>query len=256
MALIQMKYMSKALRMSTDITVTLPDYDPQEKTPERFPVLYLLHGFSGDSMDWLRSTSIERRAQELGLAVVMPCGYNSAYTDMAYGQNYFTYLSKELLALLAGLLPLTREAASTYVAGVSMGGYGAMKWALSCPEQFAAAVSFSGSLHVEDRIKGKSANSGNQCLGMYGDPPKILPAEQDLFVMLETLKKQGRPIPQLYICCGREDKAHIYGAYRDFKAHAEKLGVPLTAKEGPGAPTWEFWEEYLPDVLDWLPKSQ
>lgn len=253
MALIQIKYMSGALRMSTDIAVTLPDYDPLEAQPERFPLLYLLHGFSGDAMDWLRHTSIERLAGEKGLAVAMPCGYNSAYTDMAYGQNYFTYLSKELPALLTGMLPVTAEPERTFVAGVSMGGYGAMKWGLSYPERFAGVVSFSGSLHVEDRIKGKSANSGNQCLGMYGDPPKILPAEQDLFVMLSTLKEAKRKIPQLYICCGTEDKEHIYGAYMDFRRHAEELGALLTAEEGPGAHTWAYWEEYLPRVLDWLP---
>lgn len=252
MALIQCKYMSKALRLSTDITVILPDFDPAEGIPPKFKTLYLLHGFSGDSMDWPRFTCIEALAQERGLAVVMPCGYNSAYTDMKYGMNYFTYLSQELPAFITGILPLSAAREDTYVAGVSMGGYGAMKWALSCPDSFAAVASFSGSLHVEDRIQGKSANSGNQCQGMYGDPPVIIPESQDLFVMLKALKDAGAYIPRLYACCGTEDKPHIYGAYLDFVKYAGELGQPLTAKDGPGAHTWDFWNQYLPGVLDWM----
>lgn len=251
MALISFKYMSKVLRMQTDIAVVLPDYEDLDHPP-RFKTLYLLHGFSGDCQDWLRNTSIERQAIARNLAVVMPCGYNSAYTDMAYGQNYFTYLSEELPRFVGGVLPLSTQREDCFVAGNSMGGYGALKWALSCPECFAAAASFSGSLHVEDRILGRSANSGNQCKGMYGDPPKVDPPTQDLFAMLESLKRAKVSIPRLFACCGTGDKSHIYGAYADFSEHAKRLQVPVYAEDGPGGHTWEYWESRLSFALDWL----
>ena len=250
MAMLEIRTVSRELRMSTSITVLLPDVPVPEGG---FPTAYLLHGFSGDDSDWLRHTRVEDYAGRRGLAVVLPCGYNSAYTDMKYGQRYFSYLADELPEYLRSILPLSRDSEKTFVGGDSMGGYGAMKWALSRPDFFGAAASFSGSLRVQDRMEGKSANSGNQCAGMYGDPPVILKDSQDLFYMLEQLKRENRRIPRLFCCCGKADKPHIYGAFVNFTHHAQTLGVPVTASEQEGAGhTWDYWESMLPGVLDWM----
>ncbi len=250
MALFEIHYRSNVIRMATTITVILPD---AEVPAGGFPTLYLLHGFSGDDTDWWRFTRVESYACERGVAVVMPCGYNSAYTDMYYGQKYFTYLADELPAYLRSVLPLSADPAQTFVAGNSMGGYGAMKWGLSRPLFFGAVCSLSGSLRVQDRLEGKSANSGNQCAGMYGDPPVIDAGTQDLFCMLSRLKEEGGKIPRLFCCCGTADKPHIYGAYLNFVKHARELGVDVTAREQEGAAhTWDYWDAMLPTVLDWM----
>lgn len=250
MALFEIRYMSREMRMSTSITVLLPDLPVPEGG---FPTVYLLHGFSGDDKDWLRFTRVESYAMERGIAVVMPCGYNSAYTDMRYGLKYFSYLADELPAYLCAVLPLSQDPQKTFVAGVSMGGYGAMKWALSRPNFFGAVCSMSGSLRVQDRLEGKSANSGNQCAGMYGDPPEIIPQEQDLFYMLDQHRGHGTALPRIYCCCGTADKPHIYGAYLNFTEHARTIGVPVLAREREGAAhTWDYWESILPEALDWM----
>jgi S-formylglutathione hydrolase FrmB len=111
----------------------------------------------------------------------------------------------------------------------------------------------SGSLRVQDRIDGKSANSGNQCAGMYGDPPEIVPEEQDLFFMLAKLCAEKVSLPQIFCCCGTADKPHIYGAYLNFVKHARSLGVTVRASERENAAhTWDYWDSMLPEALDWM----
>lgn len=250
MAVIELHYRSQILRMSTTVTILLPDIPVPEGG---FPTVYLLHGFSEDDSAWLRHSRIEDHVGRRGMAVVLPCGYNSAYTDMRYGMNYFSYLADELPKYLASVLPLSRDPKKTFVGGDSMGGYGAMKWALSRPDFFGAVCSFSGSLRVQDRMEGKSANSGNQCAGMYGDPPVIIPEEQDLFFMLGKLKEKAAEIPRIFCCCGTADKPHVYGAYLNFTKYAGELGVPVVARETKDAGhTWDFWESMIPEVLDWM----
>lgn len=253
MALFEIRYLSKEMRMSTSVTVILPGMPVPENG---FPTLYLLHGFSGDDKDWLRFTRIEEYAGQRGIAVVMPCGYNSAYTNMRYGMNYFSYLADELPNYLRSILPLSRDREKNFVCGDSMGGYGAMKWALSRPDFFGAVCSMSGSLRVQDRMEGKSANSGNQCAGMYGDPPEIIVEEQDLFFMLQKLCEEKASLPRIFCCCGKADKPHIYGAYLNFVKHARSLGVPVKSSEKENAAhTWDYWNFMLPETLDWMLES-
>lgn len=255
MSLIQCKFLSNVLKMPANVFLALPDFDFLNQNPKPFPVLYLLHGFSGDSMDWLRFTSIERYAFQRNIAVVMPSGYNSAYTDMKYGQNYFTYLSQELPSYMEKVFPVSNKPQNRFVAGCSMGGYGAMKLALSCPGKFAAAASLSGSLHVEDRILGLSANSGNQCAGIYGDPPVIQKETQDLFYMLRRLAENNQPIPRLFLCCAEDDKPYLQKATEDFRSLAEELSLTPHFQSGYGGHGYDYWDPILPQLLDWLLKK-
>ncbi len=141
MALIQCDFFSETLQLSTSMNVILP-----QPARARYPVLYLLHGLSDDHTTWLRRTSIERYVDPLGLAVVMPAVHRSFYSDMAHGNRYWTFVSRELPALARGFFPISSSRADTFVAGLSMGGYGAFKLALSFPQRFAAAASLSGAL--------------------------------------------------------------------------------------------------------------
>ena len=139
-------FFSEALSLSTSMTVLLPQRTTTQiglagaATSEPPPVLYLLHGLSDDDTIWLRRTSIERYAAPLGLAVVMPQVHRSFYADQAYGGRYWTFLSEELPELIGSLFRLSDRREDTFVAGLSMGGYGAFKWALRQPGRFAAAA--------------------------------------------------------------------------------------------------------------------
>ena len=149
MAMIRCNYFSETLGLSTSMTVIVPQATKGQigmkgvATRERHPVLWLLHGGSDDDTIWMRRTSIERYVSELGLAVVMPQVQLSFYTDMAYGGKYGTFLMEELPQIARSLFPLSDAREENYVAGLSMGGYGAFKWALSKPDMFAAAAGLS-----------------------------------------------------------------------------------------------------------------
>jgi len=251
MAYFHINHLSETLHMLTNTVVILPDFNPAEGIQEPYPVLYLLHGFTHDCFGWLHNSCIARYANEKKIAVVLPSGYNSAYTDMYYGQNYFTFISEELPAFLNTVFPISKEANSTFVCGNSMGGYGALKWALTYPERFGGAISLSGSLHAEDRILGRSANSGNQCEGIYGSPAKIDPNTQDLFVMLRNRIREGRKLPKFSLYCSTEDKQYLYQSSLDFYAMAKEYGLSVTFDDGPGGHTFDYWDPLLPKILDW-----
>ena len=147
-------FFSEALSLSTSMTVLLPQRTTTQigmegrTTDGAPPVLYLLHGLSDDDTIWLRRTSIERYAAPLGLAVVMPQVHRSFYADQAYGGRYWTFLTEELPELVGSLFRVSDRREDTFVAGLSMGGYGALKWALRQPERFAAAACLSGAVDI------------------------------------------------------------------------------------------------------------
>ena len=147
-------FYSESIELSTSMTVLLP----QETTtqigmggavrPHGTPVLYLLHGLSDDDTIWLRRTSIERYAAELGIAVVMPQVHRSFYSDVVGGGRYWELVAEELPQIVHSSFAVSTRREDTFVAGLSMGGYGAMKLALRRPERFAAAGSLSGVLDI------------------------------------------------------------------------------------------------------------
>lgn len=153
MALMRCEFDSEALGMSTSMTVILPQPDPARPEPADAgpPVLYLLHGLSDDDTAWTRQTSVERYVSALGLAVVMPQAGRSFYADEKHGNRYWTFLTEELPRVCRSFFRLSDRREDTFVAGLSMGGYGAVKWALRQPERFAAAASLSGALNVAHR---------------------------------------------------------------------------------------------------------
>lgn len=156
MALFQCKIFSKELFRSVNVNVTLPTpdsgdcfFDTTTKYPkpgEKYQVLWLLHGFSADESDWQRFSSIERYAQEKKVAVVMPDGYNSMYANNRFGAQYYNFYTEELPSVLQSLFPLSAKRENNFIAGLSMGGYGAFKAAFTKPEQYGAAASLSGGL--------------------------------------------------------------------------------------------------------------
>ncbi|MCF7849336.1 MAG: hypothetical protein K9M45_10825, partial [Kiritimatiellales bacterium] len=141
MALLECRFFSKTLGLSTAMNVILPQ--KSEAYTEPPALLYLLHGWSDDHSTWARRTSIERYASDYPLAIVMPSVHKSFYCDMAHGSNYWKFISEEVPALVKTWFNVSNDWKTTYVAGLSMGGYGAFKLALGCPGNFAAAASLS-----------------------------------------------------------------------------------------------------------------
>jgi putative tributyrin esterase len=254
MARIQCDFYSDALGTATTITVVLPQPAPAQHTqPRTYPVLWLLHGLLDDHTAWLRQTSLERYVDGLQLAVVMPSGGRSFYTDMAHGYRYWTFVSEELPALARGWFPLSTAREENYVAGLSMGGFGAFKLALRHPERYAAAASLSGALRSFDLdlVENPDPAWHAEMANVFGDLAGFATSEDNVYHLAQQLATSGAPSPLLFQCCGVDD--FLYQDNLRFKAHAEALGLPLTYAEGPGEHNWAYWDQQIQRVLAWLP---
>ncbi|MCI1589937.1 MULTISPECIES: alpha/beta hydrolase [Heyndrickxia] len=254
MALIQCQFYSQVLNLCTSMTVILPEPSIIGNKSNQFPekkyqTLYLLHGLSDDDTIWTRRTSIERYVSSLRLAVVMPQVHHSFYTDMKYGNKYWTFLTKELPLLAQSFFPLSTARKDNFVAGLSMGGYGALKWALNHPETFSAAASLSG---VTDIVKRKADQPDGIFNLIFGDE-ELTGTEHDLFALIKkTHECEEKPI--IYQCCGTED--FLYEDNLRFKKFCEEANYPLTTKFEQGNHEWGYWDKAIQEVLDWLPLNK
>ncbi|MGO3210837.1 alpha/beta hydrolase [Brachybacterium sp. AOP42-C2-15] len=210
------------------------------------PVLYLLHGLSDDCTIWERRTSIERYATEKGIAVVMPEVRRSFYADEAVGEKYWTFITEELPQLIARTFRVSTAREDTFVAGLSMGGFGAFKLALNHPERFAAAASLSGAL--DPASLSLDLNTGHLAERIWAGRD-IAETQDDLLGLLGAA--DPAVLPALFLDCGTEDQ--LLDHNRRFLSAAEEQGVELSSRLRPGAHTWEFWDQGIQDVLDWLP---
>jgi len=257
MILNEVKFHSEVLNLRNTMYVLLPQRMLAETKSKRQPkhrVLYLLHGYSDDHTAWQRWTSIERYVEGLNLAVVMPAGYVSFYTDMAYGGKYWQFISEEVPAVVHDLFPLSSRREDTFVAGLSMGGYGAFKLALTYPECYAAAASLSGAVDIAEVVRPKKNAPENKAWlahmhTVYGDLSKVPGSKHDLFALAKKAAKA--PLrPRLYQCCGTED--FLYADNIRFRDAIQKLPFDYTYEEGPGEHTWAFWDKMIQNVLAWM----
>src|SRR3954462_9658534 len=183
MALVRCDFYSDALGFGTSMTALLPE--PATGRPAEFPTLYLLHGLTDDDTAWTRFTSLERYAAELNLAIVMPQVQRSFYTDETWGHPYWTFVAEELPRKARALFRLTDDPAKTFVAGLSMGGYGAFKLALRHPDRFGAAASLSGVLDLADRVEHLDRpEDPRMWQRIFGDPPAVEGTDDDLLHLL------------------------------------------------------------------------
>ena len=257
MVSIHCDFYSDALGMSTSMRVLLPHPKPAAIQTDgsvqalKHPTLYLLHGLFDDHTTWHRLTAIERYAEPLGLAVIMPAVHRGFYTDMALGYRYWTFVSEELPALAHAFFPLSGAREDNFAAGLSMGGYGAIKLALTHPARYAAAASLSGALDIVRSARGGEPAWQAELERIFGDLDRLEGSDHDLFHLAERVAKSNLVKPLLYQCCGTED--FLYPDNVRFRRHAEALNLPLTYEEGPGEHEWGYWDRQIQSVLAWLP---
>ena len=246
MSLCQLNYFSDALGKQTAAYVLLPEVG---KPP--YPVLYLLHGLSDDYTMWLRRSAIERYVSNLPLIVVMPDGGRGYYSDAAEGFPYKKVISQELVARIDRTFPTLAAREGRFLAGLSMGGYGALKIALTYPEMFCAAVSHSGAVAF-----------GHQTYGWDGKPypPEFqrvlgdnhVGGPDDLFAVAAQSDPATRPA--LRLDCGTED--FLLENNRAFHAHLTACNIPHEYAEFPGGHTWDYWDTHVQDTLVFLAEQQ
>ena len=246
--LLELGFKSKELKKDTRVNVLLPD---ARDTSKPFKTLWLLHGLSGDHTAWMRNTSIERYAKHHNLAVVMPNADRSWYTNTAYGLNYFNFIAKELPALCRSTFcGMSEKREDNIVAGLSMGGYGALKLALTYPEQYGHCISLSGSLDVTRKGRNYDLAEWQSIFG-YGIQTALdlEGGEHDLFALVER-KHKDTAFPRIYLWCGTEDT--LIDVNRAFDRHLCAFGIPHAFTFSEGDHTWKWWDLHIQNGLRWV----
>jgi putative tributyrin esterase len=180
----------------------------------------------------------------------MPAVQRSFYTDMRTGLPYWTFISEELPFIARSLFPLSEAREDNFVAGLSMGGYGAFKLALSHPERFAAAASFSGLMDI--RYIYQDPERLAEITAVFGSLEEARNSSNDLFWLARRAARQAQT-PRLYQWCGQQD--FLYKNNVKFHKHAQRLGLDLTYAEGPGDHTWKYWDEQIQVFLGMIRPS-
>lgn len=264
MAFIQMNIFSNALMRSVPVNVILPVdklltgivpfEDKQEQKP--FRTLYLLHGAFGSHTDWILGSSILRYAEKHSLAVVMPAGENSFYVDHpAPGRGYGEFVGRELVELSRRIFPLSHKREDTFIGGLSMGGYGALRNGLKYNDTFSAIISLSGALHTDELAatvteEGFPLGTKSYLESCFGSLDGLLGSDNDPRALVAKLKKEGSPLPRIYMACGTRDR--LIEANRSMAEFLKAQGAELTYAEGPGGHEWDFWDAHIKNALDWL----
>lgn len=248
MAVLTCDLFSESLQRGTSVRVVLPQATEAQIGVAEIdasgppPVLYLLHGLSDDHTAWTRYTSIERYAAARGLAVVMPAVDRSFYANEVHGHRYWDWVSEELPRLVGTFFRVSQAPEDTFVAGLSMGGYGALKLAFTHPERYAAAASLSGAL---DLVRMQDRPDREDVFRRVFDGP--VGAGDDLFALLDN----ADGVPPLHVSCGTED--WLLPDSERLLAAARAAGVEVTEDLRPGDHEWGLWDAVIREVVDWLP---
>jgi S-formylglutathione hydrolase FrmB len=238
--LVTLKHGSQALEMGKHVNVLIPE----KKAPKGgFPVLYLLHGYYGDYTDWLYLSNVIRYVEGLDLVVVMPDGANSYYANHPKGLKYHDYISNDLIKLIEETFQVSNEREKRYIAGLSMGGFGALSIGLSHPELFSKVIALSAVIDIKKRKA--SFNEGSwvyQFETLFGN---LEDARLDLYALSKNIKDQ-----ELLVVCGTED--FLYEDNKSFHEYLLKENVSHTYVEESGVHNWDFWDKHIKTTLDFI----
>lgn len=219
--------------------------------------LILLHGLTGTDTDWLFGGVAQEMSKQYNLAVFMPTTGNSFYLDHGYeGGNYASFVGEELPEYIRDTFGYCLSRDDTMIAGLSMGGFGAIHTALQFPDTFSACIALSSALVIHEIAKtGSRKNSimpDAMVRDVFGDPEKLLNSEYNPEVLYKKWKAQGKNLPRIYMAIGRDDS--LYAVNQDFRHFLEAENADFFYEDGPGIHDWYFWNEYLPRGLEWALK--
>ena len=262
MSICSLNFFARTLNFRTEVRVALPEYPMQRDASFarrdawdreiRFPVVYLLHGFTGDYSDWFQMVPIEKYSQEYGFAVIMPHGYNSWYMDLPAGPKVGSYIAEELPAAMEALLPISDVPSDRFIAGLSMGGTGAVYTALKHPGNYRAVASASGVMNRELLKAQHACDNSLDCQEMlnclnYAFPTGC-PDIEDLYA---DLIRKKIDIPEHMFLYGEQDDMYD-SQYCWFSRFAMQHKLPVVMESSPGAHDFAFWDPAVKRMFEWF----
>lgn len=241
--------------METNITIVVPD----KFSGQNSKVVYLLHGLCGRSGDWIDYTMFPTYSKDYQAIFIMPEVARSFYSDMKYGLNYFSFITEELPLVCSSILNMSKKREDTGIIGASMGGYGALKCALSKPEQYSFCGAFSSPCLMlkEDLAYSDGAVRFKELFGeqlfkdfqaVFGDKIEWNPRED--VIELAKRNKNERIRPQIYLACGTED--HLFDNNKRFHGILQELGHYSFFEDWQGNHDWQFFDEALKRALKYF----
>ncbi len=267
MSSINLNFYANSLHFRTEVRVVLPEYADQRnpKVPHkkafdashRFPVVYLLHGFTGDYSDWCGMLSIERYASASGFAIVMPHGYNTWYLNVPNGLQMETMISDELPAAMEAMLPISADPTDRFIAGLSMGGTGAMRIAWKYPERYRAAAAISALTDSSLPLCEPAENAAYEAILRqsielcHGGKAGLEDRRKNIYKLALDGMSTGGKLPPLLFQYGEQDP-RFEMQYKAFKAFAVENRLPVTFSAAPGAHNFEYWDPAIREALEWL----
>lgn len=265
MALVRIEIFSKALMRTVSVTAVIPvdnvrfDHNLNFPAVKPYKTLYLLNGIYGNNTDWVCSSNVVRLAQDYNLAVIMPAGENHFYVDCAAtGEAYGRFLGEELVQQMRRLFHLSDRREDTFIAGLSMGGYGAIRNGLLYNQTFGYAAGLSSGFILDRMLASDNSDPSytkrrSYFEAIFGDLNHYVGSDKDCEALFLRAQNQ-KIVPQIYLACGTEDP--LIDASRKYRDFLSAHGAELFYEEGPGIHNFDFWSEYLEHVLNWLPLDE
>ena len=245
-----LKLVSKLMGRDMSYRVVLPpDYNSGSS---RYPVIYLLHGLTGNFANWTNNTKLTEYALNHRFIIVTPDGGNGWYTDSVSAPNdkYESYIIKELIPEIDKTYRTIAARDGRVIAGLSMGGYGSLKFGMKYPEMFTLIGSFSGALGATSWTEKTAGAIGKSMDAVFGtDMAGESRKSNDIFKMAtELTPEKVKSLPYIYQSCGTED--FLIQNNRDFLKLLNDAKVPHEYREHPGVHDWVFWDDQVREFLD------
>ena len=262
MAYIQANFVSQSLMRTVTINAILPADKisvpglPDAANPP-YKTLYLLHGITGNYTDWVNNSSIQRWADDNNLAVIMPSGENMFYLDQPVTNAFYAqFVGEELVNITRKMFPLSSKREDTFIAGLSMGGYGALRNGLKYHKTFSRIGAFSAALLIDD-MPGYTDENPLFCFrksyieSIFGEIESVADSDKNPMWILKKLLEKKEPVPEIYLACGTED--FLLPNNQRFYEAAHKAGADIVYETWTGNHEWDFWNEAVRRFLVRLP---
>ena len=252
MAIMEINFYSKMLKRSSTLMAVLPvdrfDRNFSKNTDiDSMKTIYLLHGYAGNHMDWLYGAQIVELSLRYNVAIFMPSGENSFYLDDEDREAYYSrFIGEELIEFTRNIFPIPEKREKTFIGGLSMGGYGALRNGLVYNNVFGGIIALSSALII-NKISGITPDYNNGIASykyyrhVFGDLNSLIGSDKDITALAKRLKEKGESIPKIYMACGKDD--FLIQENRDLYNSLKQEGIDVTYVEDNGTHDWQFWNK-------------